>query len=248
MSDYSRSSCRNADVTGDVAVETQRSIPALVVELRRTLSEAADTHLAEPMAKYMKDVAPFFGVQSVARRSVTRSVVSEAQGLGEIDLFTFAFACFDEPERELHYVALDTLRHRQKTLSETTLPLLRELVQTKSWWDTVDSLSGIVGAGVFRFPGWVHEIEDWSTDSDIWIRRVSILHQLGRGDDTDLGRLERVILANTDDKEFFIRKAIGWALRDLAWRQPQTVRTFVELHRSVLSPLSVREATKNIGR
>ena len=245
---------KTRDATGSIsagaasAERTGRPVEELVSVARQTLQGAANPSRALDMANYMKGIAPYFGVASAERRALTKDLRAEAARYPEPDLLRFAVACFDEQERELHYVALDVLERREKTLGASSLSTLRQLVQTKSWWDTVDPLSGIIGAGVRRFPKWVREMEAWAVDPDMWIRRVAILHQLGCKTETDLDRLERIVLVNAGDREFFIRKAIGWALRDLAWHRPQTVAEFVEHHESVLSPLSVREATKNLKK
>ena len=196
----------------------------------------------------MKLIAPFLGVPSPERRRATKPVRQQAAKLDESDLLGVCAACFAQPEREFHYVAIDILDARAKKLSEASLPSLRRLAETTSWWDTIDALSTVVGAGVAHFASWRAEMERWAVDPDFWIRRIAILHQLGRRDATDVERLFRIILVNADDREFFIRKAIGWALRDLAWTNPAVVKEFVDLHRSSLSPLSVREAMKNIER
>jgi 3-methyladenine DNA glycosylase AlkD len=213
------------------------------------LGSVADPTRAPAMVAYMKGIAPFLGVASPARRTATKTVRAEAAQLDEQQLLLFAALCFDrEREREYAYVAIDVLERRAETLSEGALPSLRKLCENRSWWDTVDALSKVVGAGVKRFASWKRAMDEWSTDNDLWIRRVAILHQLGEGHATDTRRMFRIILRNAADREFFIRKAIGWALRDLAWKQPDVVAEFVEHHRAELSPLSVREATRNLPR
>ena len=197
------------------------------------------------MAAYMKNVAPFFGVSAPMRRSATKDVRAKVLLHDDDGVLHFAELCFAEDHRELHYVAVDVLDKWAKRIGAGSLPRLRGLIQTKSWWDTVDGLARVVGAAVRRFPAWQVEMERWATDADIWIRRVAILHQLGQGHSTDVDRLFRIILLNVGDREFFIRKAIGWALRDLAWKRPDVVRGFVTEHRDRLSPLSAREALKN---
>lgn len=223
-----------------------RNVSELIGDLVGALTAVSDPAKAGPMKAYMKEIAPFLGVPSPARRSATKTIRSEALKYDEPTFVQFCIACFAQPEREFHYVALDALDRRAKKLSESTLPVLRSLAETKSWWDSIDSLSTVIGAGVVRFVSWQTEIEKWATDSNFWIRRIAILHQLGQGVDTDTDRLFRIVLANASDREFFIRKAIGWALRDLAWKRPDVVLAFVDAHRADLSPLSVREATKNL--
>ena len=201
------------------------------------------------MAAYMKEIAPFLGVASPLRRTATKAVRREVAQLDEPELLQWAELCFGhEREREYAYVALDVLERRASTLSEHALSSLRSLCESRSWWDTIDALSKIIGAGVQRHPSWEQAMDSWSIDPDMWIRRVAILHQLGQGHKTDTERLFRIVLRNSGDPAFFIRKAIGWALRDLAWQQPNVVAAFADAHLSELSPLSVKEATKNLGK
>ncbi len=157
-------------------------------------------------------------------------------------------ALWREPERELAYVAADWLVAAARRGPAEWLDLCRELVASRSWWDTVDTLAHAVGALVVAHPGLVAEMDRWVADEDMWVARAAILHQLGRKGLTDRERLFRLCLARADDPRFFIRKAIGWALRDLAWTDPGAVAAFVDRHRGELSPLSVREATKNLER
>lgn len=225
-----------------------RGVDALASEVADVLRQLADPVRAESMASYMKHVAPFYGIPAPLRRSATKELRREVLLCDADEILAFARLCFDASERECHYVALDVLQKAGRGLSEQALPLLRELAVTRSWWDTIDGLSPIVGAGAARFASWRVSIDDWATDQDIWIRRIAILHQNHYGDATDADRLFRIILQNASDREFFIRKAIGWALRTLAWKQPELVIAFVDEHQDVLSPLSIREAVKNIER
>jgi 3-methyladenine DNA glycosylase AlkD len=127
------------------------------------------------------------------------------------------------------------------------LPTAGQLITTKPWWDTVDTLADhVVGMIVARHPEAVSTMDSWLLDDNLWLARTALLHQLTYRDRTDVDRLFRYCLARADHKDFFIRKAIGWALRQYAWTDPEPVRAFVEEHRAVLSPLSVREALKNI--
>jgi 3-methyladenine DNA glycosylase AlkD len=128
------------------------------------------------------------------------------------------------------------------------LGLIKTLAQTTSWWDTVDGLFPSAGHLAARFPVCGDHLERWVDDADFWVCRIAILHQIGFGTSTDLGRLERICLARSDDREFFIRKAIGWALRDLAWRDPGWVDDFTTKHARTFSPLTIREARKNFER
>jgi 3-methyladenine DNA glycosylase AlkD len=151
--------------------------------------------------------------------------------------------------REERYAALAVLgaRAARPWLDLELVPLLEHLVVTGAWWDLVDDVAGHQVAPLHRaFPDEMAAVvRRWARQEDLWLRRTAILSQLGSGLGTDRDLLTDVIEANADSREFFHRKAIGWALRDLAWKDPDWVRTFVETH-PALSPLSRREALKNL--
>jgi 3-methyladenine DNA glycosylase AlkD len=127
--------------------------------------------------------------------------------------------------------------------------MFEELIVTGAWWDYVDALaSHPLGDVLVSNPSKVSRVmRRWSKDADMWKRRSAILCQLRRKRDTDLGLLYDCIEPNLADREFFIRKAIGWALRSYAWTNPAEVKRYVRNNRARLSPLSAREAMKNIS-
>lgn len=124
------------------------------------------------------------------------------------------------------------------------MPRLKKLAQTKSWWDTIDSLDRLVGTIIVRFPETKEIILAWSRDEDIWLRRLAIDHQLLRKEETDTELLEKILANNLDQTEFFINKAIGWALRDYSKTNPDWVRAFIERHQTEMAALSIREGSK----
>jgi len=143
------------------------------------------------------------------------------------------------------------LRHSPRTKEAGVhldlLPLHKEMIVSGAWWDHVDEASHRIGDLLLAHPDVMRPIVlSWSTDPDKWLRRSSIICQVGHRDRTDAELLTEVIMPNIDDKDFFIRKGIGWALRDYARTAPQWVRDFVAARRGALSPLSVREATRHI--
>jgi 3-methyladenine DNA glycosylase AlkD len=155
------------------------------------------------------------------------------------------------PEREFQYAAVDLLAKHHRQLKLASLPSLLQLVQRHAWWDTVDGLAGVVGDILLRArtrqPEVQRQMDDWLGHPSLWVRRVAMLHQLGWKAQTDQARLFRYALALAPETEFFIRKAIGWALRDHARTQPEAVRTFLADHAQVLSGLTRREAGKHLG-
>lgn len=218
------------------------------VEIRNALADVADPAKAVAMSAYMKDHFAFFGIAKPERVAATKTLIRALDTEADAAVDSIVRALWKSPERECQYCALDLLQRHAKYQSEGTLRLLRELVVSKSWWDSVDGIAPLVGAGVMRFPAWAAEMRRWAIDENLWVRRVAIIHQLGAGDRVDLGRLTEIVLDNGADPEFFIRKAIGWALRQVAWTNPTFVEAFVRAHSEVLSPLSKREALKNIAK
>jgi 3-methyladenine DNA glycosylase AlkD len=221
--------------------------PTWLLELRCSLEAVADPDRAESMARYMKDHFPFLGVVAPDRRAAQRSSLDRLAGLDGDGLLAVADACWQEPERELHYVAADALRRFNRVLGPGHLGRVRALVTTNSWWDTVDLLAvRVVGPLVARNRELVAEMDRWIDDPDRWVARTALLHQLLAKSDTDADRLFNHARRRAGDEDFFIRKAIGWALRQYARTDPDAVRAFVEAERDRLSPLSKREALKRL--
>jgi len=167
------------------------------------------------------------------------------------ELLVLAEALWDMPEREFHYVAVDLLAKHHRQLDLDSLPRLLQLVQRQSWWDTVDGLAGVVGDILRRARAGQCDVQRhmdmWLSHSNLWVRRVAMLHQLGWKAQTDEARLLRYALALAPETDFFIRKAIGWALRDHARTRPEAVRAFLSQHAQRLSGLTCREAGKHLG-
>lgn len=210
-------------------------------------TEAADPERAAQMRAYMKDVAPFLGLASPARRDLSRAVLAGTPRPDERDCAAIALRCWRLPEREYHYFAVDYLRRHVKRCSSGFLPVARHLVTTVPWWDTVDLLAAhVVGGLVAADPGLKAVMDDWIEDEDLWVARAALLHQLRHKDATDADRLFAYCLRRADHPDFFVRKAIGWCLREYAKTDPEAVRAFVDRERARLAPLSVREALKNI--
>ncbi|GGX72934.1 DNA alkylation repair protein [Streptomyces anandii] len=209
---------------------------------------AADPARAAAMRAYMKDVAPFLGLTTPVRRALSRTVVAGLPRPGEADCTAIALRCWELPEREYHYFAVDYLRRHVGRCSSGLLPVTRHLISTVSWWDTVDLLAAhVVGPLVAADPALTAEMDAWIADDDLWIARAALLHQLRYKERTDTGRLFAYCVRQSGHPDFFVRKAIGWCLREYAKTDPEAVRAFVERERGRLSPLSVREALKNIG-
>ncbi|TGB10544.1 DNA alkylation repair protein [Streptomyces sp. MZ04] len=216
--------------------------------LTATYPKAADPRRAAQTQAYLKDVAPFLGVPAPLRRELSRTVLAGTPRPDETDCTAIALRCWELPEREYAYFAVDYLRRHVKRLSSGFLPVARHLVTTVSWWDTVDALAAhVVGGLVAADPRLLtSEMDSWIEDDDLWVARTALLHQLRYKDATDTERLFAYCLRQCGHPDFFIRKAIGWCLREYAKTDPDAVRGFVERERGRLAPLSVREALKNL--
>ncbi|WP_395572443.1 DNA alkylation repair protein [Streptomyces sp. BK79] len=237
-------------VTARGIPEVPRSALADTVMERLTAvyAPAADPERAAAMRAYMKDVAPFLGLTSPVRRALSRTVLDGLPRPAEPDLAAVALRCWRLPEREYHYFAVDLLRRHVTYCSSGFLPVVRQLLTTVAWWDTVDLLAAhVVGGLVAADPGLTAETDVWIGDEDRWLVRAALLHQLRYRRRTDTERLFGYCLRQSGHDDFFVRKAVGWCLREYARTDPDAVRAFVTEHRHRLAPLSVREALRNIG-
>ena len=203
------------------------------------------------MRAYLKSEMPCLGVNLPVIRQVVRSVVAE-HPLDDRDEWQRAIRdLWDNAEyREERHAALAIAAHRSATTwarDPSSLDLYRYLIVTGAWWDLVDEVAHRIADLLHAAPADTRSaMLVWSTDPDRWLRRVSIICQVGAKDFTDLDLLIRCIDANLDDRDFFLRKAIGWALRDLAKTNPEWVRQFVAERDDRLSALSRREALKHL--
>lgn len=214
----------------------------LVQSIRSALRDEADPELAPAQQAYMKSALPFLGVRVPRVRAVTRGLardVTEAAVLRGTALVLWREAAF----REERYAASALMALRPVRARLDMLDVHEEMIRTGAWWDHVDEVSHRLTETLDAHPAEMAPLlRAWSRDDDFWVRRASIISQLGRRDATDRELLTAVIEPNLADAEFFVRKAIGWALRELGKTDPAWVRAFVESHE--LSPLSRREAHK----
>lgn len=213
-----------------------------VEELLENLKAVAKPDDAVAMKAYMKNKFEFLGVKTSARRKLAKTFFK--QHTDSVIDWNFINEAWNNPYRELQYAALDYLDSRKKLLTSSDLPRLKKLAQTKSWWDTIDFLDRLVGSIIARFPETKEIILAWSCDEDIWLRRLAIDHQLLRKEKTDTEFLEKILVNNLGQTEFFINKAIGWALRDYSKTNPDWVRDFIERYRAEMAALSIREGSK----
>ena len=223
----------------------------LVTEVRAELRIAADPVKAPQMQAYMKSLMPYRGVSAPVQKALWRKIFAESPLLTEEQWKSVALELWRHASfREERYaaVALTALKEYLPYRTMAAMPMFEEMIVTGAWWDFVDDIAGHQMGDVLRAdPRHMKPLmRRWSIDPHMWKRRASILCQLGFKRETDLDLLYECIEPNLADKDFFIRKAIGWALRQYAWTDPIEVRGYVNSRRRRMSPLTIREATKNI--
>ncbi len=230
---------------------------ALLTDVRAALAAAADAKRAPQMQAYMKSKMPYHGVAAGPMRALVKPLV-KAHPVEDFESWRADVLALWHGARfrEERYAALMLLQDKRARpfVSIKLLPLYEELITSGAWWDLVDEIaSHCVGELLRAEPKAMKQaMRQWSVDEDLWKRRTSIICQLKFKAETDLKLLYDCIEPSLEGpqahplaKEFFIRKAIGWALRQYAWTDPKEVKRYVEAHRERLSGLSIREALKN---
>ena len=220
-----------------------------VLAVQRAFTPLADASKAEPMKAYLLDQFEFLGLPAPVRRKAVKDI-GKVQWQNADDLLAAAELLWQKPQREYRYTAVDLLRKHSALLNVNDLPALQALLLRDTWWETVDGLSAVIAdvmhAAVQQKPNAAVAMDVWLKHPSHWVRRSAMLHQLGWRLDTDTTRLFGYATQLADEKEFFIRKAIGWALRDYARWNPQAVTDFLVQQRTTLSGLTVREAAKHL--
>lgn len=212
-------------------------------QLFQLFEENRDEERAKQMSAYMRNQFPFLGIGTPKRRKLSREFLKEARKKKVVD-WDFVNECWEKDEREFQYLAIDYLKRMEKYLTEKDVPKIKKLALKKSWWDTIDALDKIIGNIALNYPEVTETLIQWSVDENMWLRRIAINHQRGRKEETDTDLLEKIIVNNLGQTEFFINKAIGWSLRDYSKVNPDWVRNFIKKYEEKLAPLSIREASK----
>jgi len=214
----------------------------------RALRELADPDKATGMQAYMKTDMPFFGVQKPQRTPVYRHLIKEFPPVDRQGYEDLVLGLWELPHREEKYLALGVASGHRRFVVPDSIHLYRRLIVEGAWWDFVDTIAtDLIRHLVLEYPDEVWEVVgSWVDDEDMWLRRTAILCQVGAKERTDPVRLFDFCLRRAHEKEFFIRKAIGWALREYAKTDPHAVADFAKANRDRLSGLSFREGTKHI--
>ena len=198
---------------------------------------------AQKMSKYMLNKFEYIGIKTPERRKIFKNFFKKYKNEEKID-WEFVNKCWENKYREFQYIAADYLKNMKDKLTIDDIPKFKRLILEKSWWDTIDNLDMTIGALALKDSNVNKILMEWSLDENIWLRRIAIDHQLLRKEKTDIELLEKILKNNLEQTEFFINKAIGWALRDYSKTNPEWVKTFIEKNRENMAKLSIKEASK----
>ena len=212
------------------------------------LAAVANPEKAAPMAAYMKTDQPFYGVQKAGRTLIYREMIERFPPRDRDEYREAVLGLWVLPHREQQYLALAYAKAFPRYVTLSSVPLYRRLIVDGAWWDLVDDIAvKLVGGVLFKQrERMTPKVRAWIDHKNMWLRRTAIIAQIGHKADTDETLLLDACAARLHESEFFIRKAIGWALRDYARTKPDEVRAFAAIHREDMSGLSFREATKHL--
>ena len=226
----------------DQSIELAKFVTA---ELRRV----GDPSKAPAMAAYMKTGQAFFGVPTPSRVAIIRELRTRFVPIDQKAYARNVLALWQLPHREEQYVAVAYARQHSEFVAPASMPLYERMIREGAWWDFVDEIAAhLAGAVLLNYRGKTRAtIERWIDDDDMWIRRAALIAHLKHKAETDAAQLFDHCLRRAHETEFFIRKAIGWALREYAKTAPDAVKSFLEKNRKQLSNLSYAEASKHLG-
>ncbi len=209
--------------------------------LKKNFEKRANEDNAIQMAKYLRNQFVFYGLKSPARRDAYHQILKDEKKQIDWDLLDQAW---NDKHREMQYFVCDYLLAMEKYVSYDDLFKIEHYVRTKQWWDTIDSLMKLYGYVGLKDQRVDPLMLDWSKDPDKWVRRVAIEHQLLRKDRINTALLSQILENNLESDEFFINKAIGWALRDYSKTNPEWLSDFIDGNYNHLAKLSITEGSK----
>lgn len=216
-------------------------------ELAAAMRSQADAELSRTMSAYMKDRFPFLGIARPERAALAKPFAPRLKKMGAEAVDPAVEWLYGQPEREFHYVAIDFARAMERHWTPDLIGRWEWMLRTHAWWDSVDMVaSNMVGPHFQRWPFLLDDfVARWAESDDLWLNRTTVVFQLKYKEKTDVALLVEMVERFKGSNEFFLQKAIGWALRELAKTQPEFVEEYVAS--ADLKPLSRREALKNLG-
>lgn len=215
------------------------------LEIRTIFELNEDKENAVAMSKYMRNMFDFYGIPSSKRKELYNNLIKNEKKSKIID-WDFLDKCYEDNHREFQYLVYDYLLSMKKYASYDDVYKIKKYIANKSWWDTVDFLCKVIGDIELRDSKVKKVMLEWSNEDNIWIKRAAIEHQLNLKDKTDCELLENIIVNCFGTDEFFINKAIGWALREYSKTDSNWVKNFINKYKSQMNDLSIKEASKYI--
>ena len=215
------------------------------LEIKKLFEEQSDEENAISMSKYMRNLFKFYGIPTPKRKVIYKDLLKEEKKSKKID-WDFLDKCYEDEHREFQYLVSDYLIAMNAFLTYEDIPKIKKYIKSKQWWDTIDFLDRVIGEIGLRNSRVDDLMLEWSKDDDFWVRRIAIDHQLCRKEKTNTELLEKIIVNNFGSDEFFINKAIGWALRDYSKTNPLWVKEFLNKYQDKMDNLSIKEASKYI--
>ena len=220
----------------------------VVLITKQTFKNAGNKEIAQGAASYMKNIAPFIGISSPKRRLLTKKAWQNLSVPNEKELIEAAKLLWKLPQREFQYVACDLMGKYVGVCTPKSLDQITVLIKSKSWWDSVDLMgTQVISPLTLKFPETRKTINKWNNSKNIWLIRCAIQHQRGHKAKTDVDYVLKICQKHINNQEFFVTKAIGWALRDFAKINPKRVKEFLKKNPS-MSIVSKREALKGLNR
>ncbi len=217
----------------------------MIKELEMLFKSAANDEIALKQSAYMRNLFPYLGLTKPQRELLEKTIFKKTKVQDLAALEKILLTLWEQDHREFQYTALCFAQRHRKILTPKILPTLETMIRSKSWWDTVDTIApNLVGHLVKTHPELTKVMDRWIEDPYLWIRRAALLHQLRWKEDTDEEKLFSYCQKTLHEKDFFIRKAIGWVLREYSKTNPKSVKKFISLHQPRLSNLSIREGSK----
>lgn len=218
----------------------------MLQQLADSFRKSSDAHIASKQEAYMKNRFPFFGLKAPERREIQKEVFKKYPIETEKELIEVVFSLYHEKEREFHYAAIDLCHQYRKWVSQ--LNFIEQLITTHSWWDSVDLISSnLLGFYLSQAPKELEMVDKWIRNKNLWKRRSALIFQLRWKEKTNIKKLFSYCVQCGDEREFFIEKAIGRALRELSKTFPQVVDEFVVENNQLFSPFTKKEACKLIS-
>lgn len=215
------------------------------LEIREVFQIEENKQKALEMSKYMKNKFSFYGIATPKRKEIYKDFLKEEKKSKQID-WEFLNKCYEDEHREFQYLVSDYLLAMKKYVSYEDISKIKGYILAKPWWDTIDFLCKVIGNVGLNDARVKDLMINWSTDDNIWIKRTAIEHQLCLKEKTDTDLLEKILINSFGSDEFFINKAIGWALRDYSKTNPKWVQNFINTYKDNMNNLSIKEGSKYI--